>query len=141
MDVTYAYHCGTLRMFQVGTFSYAFASVPGYYGVIICIDIFLPMVWMDSPKFFYAFSKILTDVATVLADTALRVLEYGSIAKISAIGRLPPFPHAWEILAHIDYYMFKFISTSYMVLIHSLLPQNNGNLPLPFLVVITILFS
>ena len=35
------------------------------------------MVWVDSPKFFYEFSRILMDAMKALVDTELSVLAYG----------------------------------------------------------------
>ena len=56
LDVTDAYHRGTLMPFQVGAFAYVVPSVPDDDVIIICIDLVLPMVWVDSPKIFCAFS-------------------------------------------------------------------------------------
>ena len=50
-----AYHCGTLRMSQVGAFAYAVPLAPDDDGIIICVYLVLPMGWVDSPKFFCAF--------------------------------------------------------------------------------------
>ena len=59
IDVTDAYHPGTLRMSQVGAFVYVVPSTPDDNIIIICIDMVLPMGWVDSPKFFCAFSDII----------------------------------------------------------------------------------
>ena len=55
LDVTYAYHRGTVNPAQVGAFVYVNPSAPGDEGIIICIDLFLLMGWVDPPKFFCAF--------------------------------------------------------------------------------------
>ena len=73
LDVTDAYHRGTVKPSQVGRFVYIVPSVPGYKGCIICIDLVFPMGWADSPKFFYTFSETLTDVANALLNTDLPV--------------------------------------------------------------------
>ena len=52
-----AYHCGTLRPAQVGAFAYVVTSVAVDDCVIICIYFVLPMVWVDSPKYFCAIQK------------------------------------------------------------------------------------
>ena len=57
LDVMDMYHCGTLNPSQVGAFAYAIPSVPNNDVILICIDLVLPMVWVDSPKFFCAFSE------------------------------------------------------------------------------------
>ena len=55
LDVTYAYHCGTLRPYQVGAFTYVVPLATDDDIIIIWIDLVLLMGWVDSPKFFYAF--------------------------------------------------------------------------------------
>ena len=99
-----AYHRGTLCPYQVGAFAYFVPSAPDNDGAIICIDLVLPILWVESPKFFCALSKTLTDVLNTLFDTALPVLEYGTIAEI------PLLPHVWERLSYIYYYMDDVIS-------------------------------
>ena len=90
LDVTYTYHRGTVKPSQVGTFPYVIPSAPAYKGHIICINLVLPMGWVDSPNFFCAFSETLTDVANVLVNTDLPVPSYGAISKILATGPGPP---------------------------------------------------
>ena len=43
MDITDAYHCGTVNPSQVGAFVYIIPSEQGSEGCIICIDLVLPM--------------------------------------------------------------------------------------------------
>ena len=52
LDVTDAYHRGTLKPSQVGAFAYVVPSVPEYDDILICIDLVLPMGWVDPPKVF-----------------------------------------------------------------------------------------
>ena len=56
MDVTDAYHRGTLRPSQVVAFTYVVPLAAAYDCVIICIDLVIPTGWFDSPKHFCAFS-------------------------------------------------------------------------------------
>ena len=56
IDVTDAYHRITIKPSQVGVFAYIVPSVPDDDVILICIDLVLPMGWVDSPKFFCAFS-------------------------------------------------------------------------------------
>ena len=51
LDVTYVYHRGTLRPSQLGTFDYAILSATKDDCIVICIDLLLPMGWVDSAKF------------------------------------------------------------------------------------------
>ena len=108
LNVTYTYHCGTLWPSQVSTFAYIAPLVPEDYCIIICINMFLPMGWVGSPKFFCAFSETLTGVANALVDIELLVPTYGSIVKIRTTRPGPPHMH--ESLTHIDCYMDDVIS-------------------------------
>ena len=108
LDVTDAYHRGTVKPAQVGTFAYVIPSAPGDEGIFICIDLVLPMGWVDSPKFFCAFSETMTDVANALVDSELPVPSYRAISKIPSTGPGPP--HTPESLTHIDCYMDDVIS-------------------------------
>ena len=66
------------------------------------------MEWVDSPKFFCAFSETLTDVVYALVGLELPVLSYGAISEIPAPEPGPP--HTPERLTHIDCYMDDVIS-------------------------------
>ena len=57
------------------------------------------MVWVDSPKFFYAFSKTLVDVANTLIHMSVSVPGCGAIAKIPETGIVPP--HTLYFYTHI----------------------------------------
>ena len=50
-DIIDTYHRGIIQMSHVGAFSYVIPSEPGDEGCIICIDLVLPMGWVDSPTF------------------------------------------------------------------------------------------
>ena len=102
LDITDAYHRGTVKPLQVGLFAYVIPSAPGDEQTIICINLVLPMGWVDSPKFLCAFSETLTDVANTLVDTDLPVPSYGVVSKIPATGPAPPShpgePHPYRLL-------------------------------------------
>ena len=68
----------------------------------------LLVVWMDSPKFFCAFSETLTNVAIALVDADLPVPAYGVISALPATEPGPP--HTPDILTHLDCYMDDVIS-------------------------------
>ena len=57
LDVTDAYHCGTVKPTQMGPFAYVIPSAPRDEGQIICIKLVLPMGWVDPPKFSARFRK------------------------------------------------------------------------------------
>ena len=108
LDVTGAYHRGTVKPAQVGAFAYVIPSAPGDEGIFICIDLVLPMGWVDSPKCFCAFSETLTDMANALVDSEFPVPSYGVISEILSTGPGPP--HTLERLTHIYCYMDDIIS-------------------------------
>ena len=89
LDVIDAYHRGTVKLEQVGAFSYIFPSAPGDEGTIICIDLVFPMGWVGSPKFFCTFSEMLTDVANALVNINLPVPSYVAISEIPVTGPGP----------------------------------------------------
>ena len=76
------YHRCTLRPSQAGAFAYVFPLAQVYDGVFICIDMVLPMVWVELPKLFLSFSEILTDTVNALVNMDLTVPAYVAIAKI-----------------------------------------------------------
>ena len=89
-------------------FAYVVPLAPDNDFIIIYVDMVLPMVWVDSPKFFCAFSEILTDVANAPVETELPVPAYGSITKTPSTRPAPP--HTCERLTHIDCYTDDTIS-------------------------------
>ena len=110
LNVTDAYHCSTLQPHQVGAFAYVLPSVPKDDVIIIYIDLVLLMVWVDSPKFFFAFLETLTDVVNALVDADLPVPYYGAISALPATEQGPPY--TLESLTHIDCYMDDIIYTA-----------------------------
>ena len=73
-------------------------------GTIICLNLVLPMGWVDSTKFFCTCLETLIDVAYAPVNTYLLVPSYGAISEIPATGPVPP--HTPESLTHIDFYMY-----------------------------------
>ena len=51
LDVTDAYHRGTNRPSWVGAFTYVIPLADEGYCIIICINLVLPMIWVDSPNY------------------------------------------------------------------------------------------
>ena len=106
--MTDAYHRGILQLSQVGAFAYVVPLVPDNDVILICINLILPMGWVDSPKFFCAFSETLTDVENDMVDADLPVLAYGRISMLPST-EPPPFQTP-ENLTHINCYMDEVIS-------------------------------
>ena len=57
LDITDAYHRGTVKPAQVGNFAYIIPLSPGDEGEITCVGLVLLMGWVDSPKFSGCFWK------------------------------------------------------------------------------------
>ena len=93
LDLTEAYRRGILKPSQVGEIAYVVPSVPDGDVIIICIDLVFPMVWVDSPKFFCAFSETLTDMENALVDADLPMPSYGAISALPTTEPPPPPPH------------------------------------------------
>ena len=108
LDVTDTYHRGTVNPEQVGAFAYVIPSAPGDKGIFICINLVLPMGWVDSPKFFCTFLETLIDVANALVDSELPDPSYCAISEIPSTGPGPP--HTPESLTHIYCYINDVIS-------------------------------
>ena len=101
--MTDAYYRGTLWSYHVVDFSYFSPSAPYNDVIIICIDLVLPMGWVESPKFFCVFSETLTDLANTLIDMDLPVPAYGAISDLPSTGM--GLTHTYRSLTHIYCYM------------------------------------
>ena len=97
--MTYAYHQGMLRPYQVGAFAYVIPSAADNDCIIICIDMVLTMWWVASTKFLCALLETLTDVANDLVLTSIMVPGYDAIVKNLKIGPGPPY--TLDSLTHI----------------------------------------
>ena len=74
--------------------------MPDDYFIIICINLVLLMVWVDSPKFFCALLETLTYVANNMVGADLPMPAYGDISVLPSTEPGPP--HTPESLTHID---------------------------------------
>ena len=108
LDVIYAYHHGTFQKSWVGTFTYVIPLATSNDCIIICMNVVLPIGWLDSPKFFCAFSETLMDMVNALVHTSLPELGHWAITKISETGPGPP--HNLDSLTHIYSYMYDMIT-------------------------------
>ena len=84
LDLTNAYHRGTIKPSQVGAFIYVVLLVPDDGVILMCIDLVLPMEWVDLPTLLCAFLETLTDGANVLFNADLSVPAYGAISVLLA---------------------------------------------------------
>ena len=104
-----AYHRSTLCLSQVGVFAYVIPPAADSDCVIVCIDLVLPIIWVDSPKFFCALLETLVGVVNDLVHTSVPVLGYSAIAKIPETNLGPP--HTLDSLTHIYCYMDDVITS------------------------------
>ena len=74
-------------------FAYVVPSVPDNNIILMCIDMVLPMGWVDSSNFFCAFSEMLAGVENALVDADLPVTAYGAISALSTTEPTPPPQH------------------------------------------------
>ena len=58
-----AFHRCLLRPGDIGTFTYVVPPLPTDTSTLLCIDLFLPMSWVNSPDMFCAASEIVADVS------------------------------------------------------------------------------
>ena len=87
----------------MGAFDYVFSEEAKDDCVITCIEIVLPMVWVESPKHFYAISETLTDMVNALLHKSLPVRAYRSIYATPETGPGPTY--TLDSLTHIYCYM------------------------------------
>ena len=76
-DVSDAFHRCPLRPADVGAFAYVVPPLPGDATTYLCVDLVLPMGWVNSPPFFCAASETAADLANVyLHDGTTTFVEY-----------------------------------------------------------------
>ena len=92
----------------MGDFTYVVTVAPEDNYIIICINLVLPMGWVDSAKYFCTISETLTDATYALVHTLLPVPAYVSISEIPETGPVPP--RTLDSLTHIDCYMDNVIT-------------------------------
>ena len=64
-DISDAFHHCHIRPEDVGTFSYVVPPIPSGPQLLLCIDLVLPMGWVNSPDLFCATSETVTDLANI----------------------------------------------------------------------------
>ena len=74
----------------MGSFNYIIPLIYNKYFIIVCINLVLMMGWVDSPKFFCAFSETISDVAIALVHTLIPVPGCRAIFKTTEKGPNPP---------------------------------------------------
>lgn len=62
-DISDAFHRYNLKAGDVGAFAYLVSALPSDAAILICIDLVLPMGWVNSPDLFYSTSETVADVA------------------------------------------------------------------------------
>ena len=62
-DISYAFHRYLLRPADIGAFTYVVPPPPTETSTLLCIDLVLPMGWVNSTDIFCAASQTVADVA------------------------------------------------------------------------------
>ena len=62
-DISDAFHRCLLRPADISTFTYVVPPLPTDTPTLMCIDLVLPMGWVNSPDMFCATSETVADVA------------------------------------------------------------------------------
>ena len=62
-DISDAFHRCPLRAAHIGAFTYVVPPLPGDTTILLCIDLVLPMVWVNFPDMFCAASETVSDMA------------------------------------------------------------------------------
>ena len=67
-DISDAFHRCNLRPGDVGSFAYVIPALPTDTDVLLCIDLVLPMGWVNSPDLFCSTSETVADIANQLIN-------------------------------------------------------------------------
>ena len=62
-DISEAFHRCPLQAAHIGAFTYVPPPLPSYTTILLCIDLVLPMGWLNSPDMFFAASETVADMA------------------------------------------------------------------------------
>ena len=62
-DISDVFHCCPLRAAHIGAFTYVVSPLPSDTPILPCINLVLPMVWVNSPDMFCAASETVADIA------------------------------------------------------------------------------
>ena len=61
-DISDAFHRCPLRATHIGAFTYVVPPLPSDTTILLCIDLVLPMGWVNSPDMFCAASETVADI-------------------------------------------------------------------------------
>ena len=62
-DISDAFHLCPLRAAHIGAFTYVVPPLPSDTTILLCVDLVLPMGWVNSPDMFCAASETVADMA------------------------------------------------------------------------------
>ena len=102
-DISDAFHRCPIRPEDVGAFSYVVPPLPTDPHQLLCIDLVLPMGWVNSPDLFCASSETVTDLANTAFRSELDPAPYQPTADLYTATPSPSAgPHR---LQYADVYM------------------------------------
>ena len=81
-DISYTFHRCPIRAEHIGAFTYVVPPLPSDTTIILCINLVLPMGWVNSPDMFCAASETVADIANgYILDTTSAFLIYPPTAN------------------------------------------------------------
>ena len=103
-DVTDAFHRCNIKPSDVGAFAYVVPPLPSDTSFLLCINLVLPMGWVNSPDFFCAASETVVDITNdKITSSPPDLVAYG---PTKALYSTAPHPQASEArLQCADVYM------------------------------------
>ena len=107
-DISDGFHRCLIRPADVGAFTYVVPPLPGDTAIYLCIDLVLPMGWVNSPPFFCAASETAADLANAyIKDPTTPWVPYKpTVGKYSTT----PHPRASSTrLQEVEVYMDDFM--------------------------------
>ena len=103
-DISDAFHRCLLRPEDVGTFAYVIPPLPSDTEQLLCIDLVLPMGWVNSPDLFCATSETVADLANIAFQSDLQITH--PYSPTSTLYHCAPSPTAGpDRLQYVDVYM------------------------------------
>ena len=98
-DISDAFHHCHICMDNVGTFAYVVRSIPLDPDPLFCIDLILPMGWVNSPDLFCATSETVTDEA----NAAFPSIPAPCTPYLPTAGLYHLYPSPYTRPAHLQY--------------------------------------
>ena len=135
-DISDAFHRCPLQAAHIGAFTYVVSPLPSDMTILLCMDLVLPMGWVNSPDMFCAASETVADMANgyILDPTSDFVIYPPTVNTYSTT----PAPTASSsLLQFTEVYMDDLLSATQggqdaaITRLRANVTGPQGNLPLP----------